>query len=164
MQPSCLPVPDEVSTAAKIAKPPILRGTIFAWQPLGLLPRQLFPSMTATSESPVTVTKSCWVVGSKAIERASERSLFGVPTPTANGVCPQPELSLPLQVEPSITDTVPSSRFPTKIVSVFGSTPTERGPAPTAIVATALPHPLELPLLQVEPSITETVLSFVLVT
>jgi len=116
------------------------------------------------SESPITGTNSCCVVGSYVIERPAERSLFGVPTPSANGVCPQPEVSLPLQVEPSITETRPSFRSPTKIVSVLGSTPTESGSAPTAIVAAAWPQPLVSPALQVEPSITETVLSLALAT
>src|SRR5215470_17012481 len=85
-------------------------------------------------------------------------------TGTANGVCPQPDVFVPLQVEPSMTETVMSSLFPTKTVFVPSSTPTARGAAPTEIIAGVWPHPDVFVPLQVLPSITETVLSSVLVT
>src|SRR5712691_2048070 len=85
--------------------------------------------------------------------------LGNAPRRTAGGVWPQPVVSPPLQVEPSMTDTVRSSRFPTKTVLVANTIPTERGPAPTAIVAGVCPQPELSVALQCKVLITDTVLS-----
>src|SRR5438552_12753914 len=67
--------------------------------------------------------------------------LGNAPTNTAGGgTCGQPDVWVPLQVEPSITDTVRSSRFPTKTVFLSRTIPTARGAAPTGTVATGV-HP-----------------------
>ena len=90
--------------------------------------------------------------------------LGNAPTRTVGGVWPQPEVLVPLQVEPSMTDTVRSSRLPTKTVLVAVTIPTERGALPTAIFAGVWWQPEVVVPLQVLPLITETVLSLVLAT
>src|SRR5438477_387479 len=84
------------------------------------------------------------------------------PTRTAGGVWPQPDVWVPLQVEPSMTDTVRSLRFPTKTVLVSNTIPTERGSEPTGIVGCVCMQPEVILPLQVAPLITESVLSTIL--
>src|SRR5262249_30625275 len=92
-------------------------------------------------------------------------AVFGkAPTKTTGGVCPHPEVLVPLQVAPLITDTVRSIAFPTKTVLVAVTTPTERGAFPTVIFAGIRWQPEVFAPLQVLPLITETVLSLVFVT
>src|SRR5262249_6778309 len=90
--------------------------------------------------------------------------LGNAPTMTAGGTCPQPDVLAPLQVAPSITDTVRSKMLLTKTVLVAGSTATARGLRPTGIVAAFFAHPEGVVPLHVLPLITETVLSKVLAT
>src|SRR5437016_13110181 len=86
------------------------------------------------------------------------------PRRTAGGVWPQPVVLPPLQVEPSMTDTVRSLRFPTKTVLVANTIPTERGSEPTGIVAGVCPQPELSVALQCRALNTETVLSSVFAT
>src|SRR5262245_36226853 len=125
--------------------------------------------MTTTSESPTTAINTLWLAGSIAMPRPKIYPPFpaafgNAATGRANGACPQPDVSVPLQVEPSMTETVTSARLPMKTVFVPASTPTARGPTPTETNAGVWPQPDVLVPLQVLPSITETVLSLVLVT
>src|SRR6266550_905737 len=90
--------------------------------------------------------------------------LGNAPTRTAGGIEPQPEVLVPLQVEPSMTDTVRSLRFPTKTVLVAKTIPTDLGFAPTGIVAGVCPQPELSVALQCRVLITDTVLSLVFAT
>ena len=85
------------------------------------------------------------------------------PTRTAGGGdCGQPEVLVPLQVDPSTIDTVRSSRLPMKTVFLSNTMPTARGAARRIVAAWPQPEPSSA--LQSVVLITETVLSFVLVT
>src|SRR5262245_39951955 len=102
--------------------------------------------MTTTSESPITDMNTLWPVGSIAMPRRKKYAplpaLFGnAATGTANGVCPHPDVFVPLHVEPSMTETVMSYQLPTNTVFVPASTPTALGPVPTDIVAGVWPQP-----------------------
>ena len=70
---------------------------------------------------------------------------------------------MPLQVAPSITDTVRSLRLPTRTVFLSRTMPTALGAVPTGTVATGT-QPDVVMRLQVLPLMTETVLSFLFVT
>src|SRR5438552_723902 len=86
--------------------------------------------------------------------------LGNAPTNTAGGgTCGQPDVWVPLQVEPSITDTVRSSRFPTKTVFLSRTIPTARGAAPTAVVGCGCEQLEVLLRLQVAPLMMESVSS-----
>ena len=75
---------------------------------------------------------------------------------TVAGVCPQPDVSVALQVAPLITETVSPPPFPTYTVSVAGSTTMPAAPG-AASVAGVCPHPAVSAALQVAALITETV-------
>ena len=77
-----------------------------------------------------------------ASENVMLRGLFpalsgNAPTRTAGGGdCGQPEVLVPLQVAPSIIETVRSLRFPMKTVFLSNTIPTPTGAAPAGNVAT----------------------------
>ena len=79
------------------------------------------------------------------------------PTGTVVGVRSQPELSRPLQVRPSITETVLSLMLVTYTVWVARSTVSVLGSLPTVTVGQGPAQPRTVRALQRRPSITDTV-------
>src|SRR5947208_3617042 len=107
----------------------------------------------------------CFLVQASAVWlRYSPRTMLARNVDAFGEVGPQPEVWVPLQVEPSMTDTVRSLRFPTKTVLVSNTIPTERGSEPTGIVAGVCPQPELSVALQCRALNTETVLSSVFAT
>ena len=85
-------------------------------------------------------------------------------TVTVGGRWPQPEVVFPLQVAPSITDTVLALALPTYTVSVSRLTATGIGKRPTVTVGGRWPQPEMRSALHTAALTTDMVLSLALVT
>jgi hypothetical protein len=132
-------------------RPTATEGAAAAGQPAAVWPLQPALSIIETEPSSKLATYTVWLRWSAKIPSGVD------PTATLTGVCPQPELTRALQLDPSITATELSSRVVTYTVCVARSTAIAPGGSPTVIVGHGPAHRVRTRALQRRASITDTV-------
>src|SRR6516165_6792973 len=152
------------STAGKPGLAPV-SAVGGSWpHPVVTLALQVAPSITETPAEEAMLPAE--LLEAKIVSVASLMpSPSGPPaTVTVGGFWPHPVVVLPLQVAPSITETVLSFVLPTYTVSVCWLTASGSGKLPTGMVGGCWPQPEVSPAWHVAVLTTDTVLSLALVT
>src|SRR3954469_14823802 len=132
-------------------RPTAMEGAAVAGQPAGVWPLQVALSIIETVPSSKFATYTVWSLWSAKIPSGAG------PTATLTGICPQPELTRALQLDPSTTATALSYTVVTYTVCVAASTATALGRPSTVIAGHGPAHRAVAWAWQRRASITDTV-------